>query len=238
MRNIEFFGQGLPYLKIGDLPGHLIVIEGSDGVGRTTQIALLRQWLELRGFGVVETGWTRSQLVSETIDVAKEGHTVNVWTFNLLYATDLADRLEHEIIPALRAGFLVLSDRYVYTALARARVRGAHDRWLRDLFGFALKPDIVFYLKADVDTLMRRNLLSGGLDYWESGLDQNPGLDPYESFQKYQAQVLREFNKLAREFEFEVVDARRRVEAVQRDLRQRLERALNIKPVGRERGLI
>jgi dTMP kinase len=238
MKHVKFFGPGLPYLKIGNLPGHFIVIEGSDGVGRTTQIALLRQWLELRGFGVVETGWTRSQLVSETIDTAKEGHTVNVWTFNLLYATDLADRLEHEIIPALRAGFVVLSDRYVYTAFARARVRGADETWIRDLFGFALKPDLVIYLKADVNTLLHRNLLSGGLDYWESGLDQNVGLDPYDSFQKYQAQLLREFNRLAREFDFEVADARRSIEDVQRDLRQRIARVLNIKPKTRERGLI
>lgn len=220
MKRIEFFGPGLPYVKIGDLPGRLIVIEGSDASGRSTHVALLRQWLELEGFGVVETGWVRSQLVHDTIETAKEGHTMNVLTFNLLYATDLADRLEHEILPALKAGFLVLSDRYIFTAIARARARDASkDAWVRGLFGFALKPDIVIYLKADVQTLLKRSLLSSGLDYWESGLDQNPNLDPYDSFIKYQTKLLKEYDKLAKEFKFEVVDALEEIETVQDNLR-------------------
>ncbi len=227
-RPIEFFGPGLPYLRIGDLPGHFIVIEGSDGVGRSTQVRLLREWLEFKGFGVVETGWTRSSLVRDTIDRAKAGHGINVITFNLLYATDLADRLEHEIFPALHAGFVVLSDRYVYTAIVRARARNANETWIRDLFGFAIKPDLVVYLKADTKTLTRRNLLSGGIDYWEAGQDIFPQLDPYDSFQKYQSRVLREYDKLQKEFGFEVVDARQSVERIQGSLRGHVGRLLRI----------
>lgn len=225
---MEFYGPGMPYLKRGELPGKLIVVEGSDGVGRSTQIQPLRQWLEFNSFGIVETGWTRSPLVAGTIEAAKEGHTINVLTFNLLYATDLADRLEHEVIPALRAGFIVIADRYVFTALARARVRGANENWMRELFGFALKPDLVVYLKADVDTLMKRTLKSRGLDYWEAGLDQYPNLDPFESFRKYQARLLKEYDALAREFEFITIDARRSVEETQHELRDAVAVSLGI----------
>src|SRR5512138_1920402 len=209
-----FIGRGLPYMNIDDLPGRLIVVEGSDAVGRTTQIKLLRDWLEVEGLGTVETGWTRSMLVKETIDLAKEGHTMNVLTLNLLYATDFADRLEHEIIPALRAGFIVISDRYIYTAFARAIVRGADPRWVRDLFGIALQPDLVLYLKADANTLFKRLFMARGLDYWESGRDQNPSLDPYDSFLRYQNKVLRELDRMSHEYNFVTINARRSINAV------------------------
>ena len=215
-------GRGLPYTNIEGLSGRLIVIEGTDAVGRTTQIELLRSWIEFQGYGVVVTDWTSSPLVASTIDLAKEGHTMNVLTMNLLYATDFADRLEHVIIPALRAGFVVLSDRYIYTAIARALGRGADWQWVRNLFGFAIQPDIVLYLRADVRTLVRRALLSQGLDYWESGLDRNPGLDPYDSFIKYQRRLLREYDRLARELDFVVVNARPSVQTVQAHLRQHI----------------
>src|SRR5512143_1591268 len=215
-----FIGRGLPYVNIDHLPGRLIVIEGSDGVGRTTHIRLLRDWLEVEGLGTVETGWNRSPLVKDTINLAKEGHTMNVLTLNLLYATDFADRLEHEIIPALRAGFIVISDRYIFTAFARAIVRGANPDWVRSIFGFALQPDLVIYLKADSNTLFRRALLSKGLDYWESGRDQNPGLDPYDSFLRYQSKLLKEFDRMAKEYNFIVVNSRRSINAVQKSLRE------------------
>lgn len=221
-----FIGRGLPYVDISDLRGRLIVVEGSDAVGRTTQIGLLRNWLEVEGLAVVETGWTRSPLVKDTINLAKEGHMMNVLTLNLLYATDFADRLEHEVIPALRAGFIVLSDRYIYTAFARAIVRGADPQWMRNIFGFALQPDLVLYLKADPKTLFRRALLSKGLDYWESGRDQNPGLDPYDSFLRYQTKVLREFDHMAKEYNFVVVNARRSANAVQKALRESIAAAI------------
>ena len=221
-----FIGRGLPNVNPDDFSGRLIVVEGSDAVGRSTQIQLLRDWLEVEGLGTIETGWTRSPLVKQTIDFAKEGHMMNVMTLNLLYATDFADRLEHEIIPALRSGFIVLSDRYIYTAFARAIVRGANPQWIHDLFGFALQPDLVIYLKADPQTLFKRALLSKGLDYWESGRDQNPGLDPYDSFLRYQSQLLREFERMSKENGFVTVSARRSVNAVQKSLRECIVQAI------------
>ena len=154
----RYYGRGIPYLPIDGYPGKLIAIEGTDGVGRSTQIQLLREWLEVKGYGVVETGWTRSPLMQPTIELAKSSNTLNKLTFVLLYATDFADRLEKEIIPALKAGFVVLSDRYIFTALARAGVRGVDRQWLRNLYGFAIAPHLVFYLNVDVKTLIGRVL--------------------------------------------------------------------------------
>src|SRR5581483_2938989 len=136
----RYYGRPIPYLPIDGYPGKLIAIEGTDGVGRSTQIQLLREWLEVKGYGVVETGWTRSPLMQPTIEIAKSSNTLNKLTFVLLYATDFADRLEKEIIPALKAGFVVLSDRYIFTAMARAGVRGVDRQWLRNLYGFAIAP--------------------------------------------------------------------------------------------------
>jgi len=226
----EYTGAGLPYTDISDLSGHLIVVEGSDGVGRTTQLSMLRSWLEIQGYGVIETGWTRSPLVSRTIDLAKSGNAMNLLTFNLLYATDFADRLEHEIIPALRSGFVVLADRYVYTAYVRALVRGTDEDWIRRLYGFAIKPDLVLYLKVDVETLVHRVLLADGLDHWEAGLDHNPKLDPYDSFMLYQGKVLCEYDRMAEEFGFQVVDARQSVDEIQRELRAAIVTELGLAP--------
>lgn len=222
----RFLGRGLPYVNPDNLHGKLVVIEGTDGVGRTAQVSMLRNWLEVQGAGVAETGWTRSMLMSQTIDFAKEGHTMNTQTFNLLYATDFADRLEHEIIPALRAGFVVLADRYIYTAFARAFVRSADPEWIRNLYGFALEPDLVLYLQIDVDTLINRRLNTSELDYWEVGLDQYPGMDPYDSFMRYQTKLLREFNRMAKEYHFRVIDARRDISRIQLDLRKEIARYL------------
>ena len=227
-REKQFYGRGLPYVDLEDLTGYLIVIEGSDGVGRTTQISLLKSWLQVRGFGVLETGWTRSTLVGPTIDLAKAGHAMNILTFNLLYASDFADRVEHEIIPALRSGFVVLADRYFYTALARAVVRGADLEWVRGLYGFAVEPDMVLYLKVGVKALLSRVIMSGGLDYWEAGMDQNPRCDPYDSFCRYQSRLLREFNRLSREFGFTEVSATRSVGEIQQDLRKHVAELLHI----------
>ena len=124
----EYYGRGLPYLSIDNCPGKIIAIEGTDGVGRTTQIRLLRDWLEVRGYGVVESEWTHSPLMQSTIELAKSSNTLNKLTFVLLYACDFADRLEKEIIPALKAGFIVIADRYIYTAIARATVRGVDSQ--------------------------------------------------------------------------------------------------------------
>jgi dTMP kinase len=222
----KYYGHGLPYLPISGYPGKLIAIEGTDGVGRTTQIDLLRKWLEVKGYGVVETGWTRSELMQPTIELAKSSNTLNKLTFVLLYATDFADRLEKEVIPALKAGFIVLADRYIFSALARAGVRGVDRAWCRNLYGFAIAPHLVFYLKVDVDTLIRRVLQSGGMDFWESGMDLKHGDDIYDSFRTYQNKLLREYASMAEEFRFRVIDARRDVDTIQEELRRQVQEFL------------
>src|SRR2546427_5972956 len=217
-----YYGRGIPYLPISGYPGKLIAIEGTDGVGRSTQIQLLREWLEVKGYGVIETGWTRSPLMQPTIEIAKSSNTLNKLTFVLLYATDFADRLEKEIIPALKAGFVVLSDRYIFTALARAGVRGVDRQWLRNLDGFARAPHMVFYLNIDVKSLLGRVLESRGMDFWESGMDLKTGDDIYDSFRAYQRSLLREYQSMADEFNFRVVDARRSIDRIQDELRRQV----------------
>ena len=218
----HYYGHGLPYLPINGYPGKIIAIEGTDGIGRSTQIRLLREWLEVRGYGVIETGWTRSELMQPTIEIAKSSNTLNKLTFTLLYACDFADRLEKEIIPALKAGFVVLADRYIYTAMARAGVRGIDKDWIRQLYGFAIAPHLTFYLKIDADALARRVLERGGMDYWESGMDMKAGDDIYESFRTYQRQLLKEYASLSDEFEFRVLDAKKSVNAIQEELRKQI----------------
>ena len=218
-RRKRWYGHGLPYLKLGPLPGHLIVIEGTDGVGRSTQIEMLRSWLEVEGYAVSNTGWTRSPLLSETINEAKAGHYLTVTTFSLLYAADFADRLEHQIIPSLKAGFVVIADRYMYTAFARNAVMGANPGWTRQLFGVALVPDLILYLEIDLEHLVPRVLAGKGMNYWESGMHLALGTDIFESFDRYQRRLLEEYDRLADEFRFVRVDARRSVEEIQNDLR-------------------
>ncbi|MEO5897398.1 MAG: dTMP kinase [Vicinamibacterales bacterium] len=218
----SYYGNPIPYLPIDGYPGKIIAIEGTDGVGRSTQIHLLREWLEVQGYGVVETGWTRSELMQPTIEIAKASNTLNKLTFVLLYATDFADRLEKEIIPALKAGFIVLSDRYVYTAMVRAGVRGVDRPWVRNLYGFAIVPHLVFYLRIDEKTLIKRILQARGMDYWESGMDMKIGDDIYESFRTYQRSLLKEYSSMADEYHFRVLDARRKVDVIQDELRRQI----------------
>lgn len=219
MADARYFGDGLKYLNPSDLKGKLIAIEGTDGVGRTTHLEMLQEWLEIQGYGVVTTGWTRSNLMSKTIEMAKAGNILDRWSLSLLYATDFADRLEHQIIPALRSGFVVLADRYIYTAFARDFVRSADRQWIRDVFGFALIPDLVCYLRIDVETLALRVIETTGMNYWESGMDLRLGADLYDSFKKYQALLIEEFDKMALEYHFNVVDARKAPEEIQDELR-------------------
>jgi dTMP kinase len=227
MASGRYFGDGLTYLNPSDLKGKLIAVEGTDGVGRSTHIEMLQEWLEVQGYGVITTGWTRSNLMSRTIEVAKQGNILDRWSFSLLYATDFADRLEHQIIPALRSGFIVLADRYIYTAIARDVVRSGDPTWIRDVFGFAIVPDLVCYLRIDVDTLALRVIESHGMNFWESGMDLRLGSDLYDSFKKYQALLINEFDKMAEEFSFEVIDARKPPDDIQEELRAKIQRLLN-----------
>lgn len=220
-----YYGIGLPYLKLdrADLLGKLIIIEGADCSGRSSQIAMLKVWLEANGHAVMDTGLRRSGLVGEAIEEAKQGHTLGKKTMSLLYATDLADQLENKIIPALKAGFVVLADRYIFTLMVRDLARGADKEWLKELFGFALVPDLVFYLSVEPDTLLHRALVKyGSLDYWESGMDICISSDMFDSFKKYQAELKTGFDHLAPEYGFDVIDGEKSPDDIQAYLREKI----------------
>ncbi len=222
----ETYGVVLPGLNLADMSGKLIVIEGTDGVGRSTQMNLLRPWLEHQGHAVVDTGITRSALAGKGIKKAKEGHTLGRVTLTLFYATDFADRVIHQIVPALQAGFVVLTDRYIYSLMARALVRGLDPVWLSNLYSFAPKPDAVLYLRIGVEDLIPRVVFSRGFDYWESGMDLHASEDMYESFGKYQTSLLAQFDKLSQEYNFEVIDATQDIRSIFRQLQICIARVL------------
>ena len=222
----ETYGTLLPNMNLSALAGKLIVIEGTDGVGRSTQIELLKQWLEQEGHAVIDTGMTRSELVARGLKRAKEGHTLGRITLTLFYATDFADRLEREIISALRAGFVVLTDRYIYSLMARALMRGVDPGWISNVYRFALKPDAVFYLRISLEDLIPRMVFTHGFNYWESGMDLYPSEDMYESFCKYQTGLLGQFERLAEEYHFKVVDASQGIPVVFAKLRAGIRRVL------------
>ena len=220
---VQFYGQGLPGISDSQYPGKLIAMEGPDGVGRSTQIALLREYLEACGYAVSSTGLKRSELAAEGIQEAKQGHTMDALTMALFYAADFADRLEREIIPALRAGFVVITDRYVYSLIARAQVRGLDSKWIRALYGFALVPDAVLYLRCDLEHLVPRVLNARGFDYWESGMDFMGYNDFFQSYIAYQNRMLDTFDALGKEYKFRDVDARLSIEEVFAQLRVAVE---------------
>ncbi len=226
MRHFETYGVGIPRLDLGDLSGWLIVVEGTDRVGRSTHITRLREHLEQLGYAVAETGLTRSDLTSRGLRRAKQGNTLGTNAFNLYYATDFADRLEHQIIPALRAGFVMLTDRYIYSLIARAIVRGADADWIKQVYSFSLKPDAVFYLRIDVPELVPRVLEGGGFDYWESGMDIPMGEDLYDSFVAYQTRIIAELDGLGREYGFHTLDATQPFDEVANHLALRVEQLL------------
>jgi dTMP kinase len=236
MTNVRFYGYGLPGISAQDmpqgLPGRLIVLEGTDGVGRSTQVALLREWLESSGYAVVSSGLKRSTLTGKGIALAQEGHYLGDRTTCLLYATDLADRLERGIIPALRAGFVVLTDRYIYSLIARALVRNLDKNWVRNTFGFALVPDRVFYLRSDLNHLIPRVLNTRGFNYWESGMDFLHKRDYHDSYVEYQSRLLTQFDRMSGEYDFHLIDATRSVHQVFVDLKKGISRLVKgMKPV-------
>ena len=221
-----YYGAGFPYRQIDDLPGKLIVLEGADGVGRSTQTQLLRRWLEDEGFAVSDTGLRRSAMTQKGLDVAKQGHTLSRITMSLFYATDFADRLENQIVPALEAGFIVLSDRYFYSIMARDIVRGADPKWAHQIYGFALKPDLVLYLRANVNDLVSRLIHGRGLNYWEAGMDVHAADNLYDSFINYQTELGLTFDQLAQEYGFETINAGRPVMDVFADLQTQIRELL------------
>ena len=217
------YGTRPPGMPAGPLRGRLIVIEGADGSGRTSEVALLKEYLEIEGHAVVDTGLRRSDLVSAEIDRAKQGHTLGAATMALLYAVDFADQLENKILPALAAGSTVLADRYVYTLMARAVVRGASRAWAQELYAFALRPDRVLFLEARPEILLHRTIAKyGSLDYWESGMDLCLSRDLFESFFLYQERLSGEFAWMRQQYRFDVVDANRAPEQVHEDVLGRI----------------
>ena len=217
--------RALPGIDCSELHGKLIVIEGPDSVGRTTQVARLREWLEQHGHAVLDTGMARSALAGKGIQEAKKGNTLGPVTMTLYYTTDFADRLENEIIPALRAGFVVLTDRYIFSIMARALARGEDRTWIERVIGFALVPHKVFYMRAAVKDLVSRVVLGRGhFDYWESGMDLRFGKDMYSSFVRYQARLIRVFDGLARTYDIEMIDASRPPDEIFHELQSSISR--------------
>jgi dTMP kinase len=227
----RFYGKGLPNVDLALLKGKLIVIEGADGSGRSTQIALLRNWLERLGYPTAEIGLKRSTLVGRELEEVKRGNILSPLTFSLFYATDFADQLENIIIPALQADFIVLADRYIYTLMARDIVRGVDPEWVKEMYSIALVPDAVFYLRVSPRELAERNFRKNGmLDYWESGMDIQRSGDMYDCFVRYQRQMQKLFLAMQRIYGFEIINANRSPRPISRDLRERIEPTLGLQP--------
>ncbi|MCW5980081.1 MAG: hypothetical protein KIT09_18505 [Bryobacteraceae bacterium] len=220
---LEFYRDPLPGVDPSELHGKLIVIEGPDAVGRTTQITRLQAWLENRGHAVLHTGMARSALAGKGIQQAKQGHTFGPLTMTLFYATDFADRLENQIVPALRAGFVVLTDRYIFSLFARAIARGEDRKWIEQVAGIALVPHAIYYLRAEVKHLVSRVVVGrGAFDYWESGMDMRFGADMHESFVKYQTRITRALDNMAAGYNFTVIDASHSPDAIFAELQKHI----------------
>jgi len=201
-------------------PGRLLVFEGLDGSGKSTQAALLGKWLRSRGYRVFFTEWNSSELVSSTIRRGKKKGLLTPTTFSLLHAVDFADRFERTILPPLRAGYLVVCDRYAYTAFVRDAARGCDPEWVRTIYSFAPRPDRVFYFRVPVSVTLRRKLASRlKMNYYEAGMDLGLSDDLVESYTRFQGRLKKEYDRLAAVDDFRVVDSTRRVEAIQSELR-------------------
>ncbi len=210
------------------MTGKLIVVEGADGSGRSTQIRLLTDWLEGRGHATVNVGLKRSTLVSRQLEEAMQGNILSPVTLSLFYATDFADQLVNQIIPALKAGFIVLADRYIYTLMVRDIIRGADSQWLERLYSeIALVPDAVFYLDVAPRFLIERNFQKDTtLDYWESGMDIRLSRDIFDSFIKYQRKVKNQFKLLHEKYNFELINGNRSPRAISAELQKKIEKIL------------
>jgi dTMP kinase len=238
VKPLQSYGEPPPGLDTSNLSGKLIVIEGPDAVGRSTQVVQLRQWLEHEGHAVLDTGMARSALAGKGIARAKEGNTLGPVTMTLYYVTDFADRLENEIIPALRAGFIVLTDRYTFSIMARAIARGEDPAWIEKVCGFGLAPHAVYYLKARVKDLVSRVVIGrGAFDYWESGMDYHFGEDMYESFVKYQTRLIRALDAMSKRYGFMEIDAKKTPVEIFRELQGHILR-LDIRKVNGKRRAI
>ena len=204
-----------------NFPGRLIAVEGLDGSGKSTQIYLLKRWLDLQGLKVFFTEWNSSTIVKTATSKGKKRELLTPTTFSLIHATDFADRYERQLVPLLRAGYLVLCDRYVFTAFARDTVRGCPPEWVRGLYGFAAQPDLTFFFKARLEVSLQRILDNRPqLKYFEAGMDMHLSGDPYESFRLFQGRILEQYLAMSTEFNFHVMDGNLTVEAQQSVVRQ------------------
>src|SRR5215831_11515817 len=212
-----------------EYPGKLFVVEGIDGSGKTTQLGLLAKWLVAEGHRVFVTEWNSSALVKAATKTGKKKNALTPMTFSLLHATDFADRLLYHIIPPLKAGMIVLADRYTYTAFARDAARGVDRRWVRELYSFAVKPDLAVYFRVPIDVSVERLLARRvKLKFYEAGMDMALSSQPVESFRMFQGKVLDEYDRLVEEFELEVVDARVSITEQQRYVRMLVAQYLQI----------
>ncbi len=226
-RIVEFYGHGLNHLLGLEIKGRLIVIEGPDASGRSTQIELITSKLEADGHAVLNTGLRRSELVSRGILEAKRDYNVGRKTLALFYAADFADQFEYKIIPALQAGYIVLADRYIYTLIARNVLRGLDRNWSNNLYGFAIKPDLVFYLDVDPHILIHRVFQkNSSLDYYESGADLGLSDNMFESFLIYQKMISKEFYRMQKKYGLIPVNGNRTIPEINLDLQKRIDQFL------------
>lgn len=215
--------------QTNEYKGLLIVVEGTDGSGKSTQINILQEWLKCKGYGVKISEWKSSELMAEVIDDAKQRNLFNANTFSLMYASDFAFRLENMVIPALNAGFIVLMDRYSYTAYARDVVRGVEAERVRKLYDYAPKPDLTFYIDIPVKTLLKRIIGTTGFDYYESGRDIGLSTDFYDSFEIYQNKILDEYSKMIDEYNFIKLDGTKSISENADIIKAETEKLLKIK---------
>ncbi len=226
----NFFGEPLVGLDPSELNGTLIVMEGLDGSGRSTQIALLQEWLESEGFAVQTSGLRRSNLVGRDIDELLAKNAVTRLTLALMYATDFFDQLEHRIVPALRSGTVVLADRFIFTLIARSVVRGINRDYLTGLYAMALRPHLTFWLNVRPETAFAREFKKAqAISYWEAGRDMSLSHDLYWSFVRYQTMIKREFEVMAKKNSFIELDGESSVSSVNKQLRQRIGEHLGIR---------
>ena len=227
MTKKKTYGKPAPGMDLESLSGVLIVIEGADSSGRSTQIRLLSEWLERKGYAVTQVGLTRSKLIGPALARAKEGNILSPRTMSLFYATDFYDQIENIIVPSLTAGYIVLADRYIFTLMARDIVRGAKPEWVKSLYSMAIVPDAVYFILTSSPNLIERTLTSHqSLDYWESGMDIGLSRDWYESFIRYQRILRNEYKRLQEQYGFKIINGNRNIAGIQRDLRTEIESVL------------
>ena len=217
--------------KPHELPGTLICVEGIDGSGKSTQLAILRDWLKSKKLDVIFTEWNSSDLISQTTKKAKKKNLLSPRTFSLLHAVDFADRLEQIIIPALKSGFIVLADRYVYTAFARDVARGVDKDWVRNMYGFAIKPDLALYYSISDEISLERICANRAPSFYEAGMDLKLSNNPYKSYVIFQSRVNEEYSNMVDEFDLVKIDANNTIHSKQVLLRKYVTELLNQKGI-------